>query len=105
MAKIKLFEHDNYGGQSFEFTSEHTNFNNISASGLRNNNFNDETSSIIVQEGRWSLFEHSDFNGVRWEVHDHGGPNGDGRYPSSGHWENGNDPISSNDQISSIRPI
>ena len=56
---------------------------------------NNDVSSVIVIDGAWTLYEHSDFKGTAWTVSDAGGPEDDGCYPSFEDWNGRNNTISS----------
>jgi hypothetical protein len=87
MSKITLFQNTNFGGDHLSLQQPDAN--------LKNQNFNDKTSAIIVCSGNWKLYQDSNFNGKLWEVHEKGGPNQDGLYPSYKDWGGTNDSISS----------
>jgi hypothetical protein len=85
MAKIILFEDTNLSGKSVIF----------SKSGNTGSSFNDKISSLVVVSGTWYLFKDSDFSGTSWYLTSHGGPDGDGVYPSYKDWGGENDKVSS----------
>lgn len=69
---IRLFRDSNFlGGEIVRSNSD---------ASLVNNNFNDAVSSVIVDEGVWTLFEHTNFQGRSITVARNGGPNGNGLY-------------------------
>lgn len=80
---IHLFEHADYGGGCMSI------FTNHDASSLKDSQFNDCATSVIVEgNGAWECFEHSDYRGKRWVL-------GPGRYRNSVAAGIGNDKISS----------
>ncbi len=81
-AQIRLYEHDNFRGQSF--TTERA-LGDFTRAG-----FNDRASSVVVRGGRWILCDNSRFGGncVRLRP---------GRYPSLS-------AMGLNDRVSSARP-
>ena len=87
MAKIILFTKQNYEGHSLVVES--------SESTLKGTGVNNDVSSVIVIDGAWTLYEHSDFKGTAWTVGDAGGPEDDGCYPSFEDWNGRNNTISS----------
>jgi uncharacterized protein YcfJ len=54
-ANITLFEHDYYGGRSFETSTRVNNF--------ENSGFNDRASSVVVTGSAWEVCEHARFEG------------------------------------------
>lgn len=91
MAKIILFQNTSFGGRYLVCQQADAN--------LKEQNFNDTTSAVIVCSGTWVLYQDSNYNGQQWVVSETGGPNGDGLYPSYKDW-NGK-----NDTVSSLKPI
>jgi hypothetical protein len=91
MPKITLFQNDKFGGKYLTLLETQTN--------LKNSNFNDITSAVIVCSGNWVLYEDSDFKGQQWVVKENGGPSSDGLYPSYKDWGG------KNDSVSSIKPV
>lgn len=89
MAKIILFNDQNFGGGCKIITDVTPHLGS----------FNDHTSSVIVIDGTWQLFQDADFSGTVWTVSSTGGPTNDGCYPSYTNW-NGKD-----DSVSSLKPI
>ena len=75
---ILLFEDTNYRGRMVPLTANDSNLGEIG--------FNDKTSSIIVVQGTWNLFQNYDFGGQQWEL-------GPGAYPEATYFKN--DSISS----------
>ena len=69
---IQLFRNDNFTGGALT--------KDDSDSNLSNDDFNDTVSSVIVQDGVWTLFEDAGFQGRSITVASKGGPAGDGRY-------------------------
>lgn len=69
---IQLFRNNDFTGGSIT--------RNDSDSNLADDEFNDVISSVIVQDGVWTLFENTGFLGRSVTVASNGGPNGDGRY-------------------------
>jgi hypothetical protein len=90
MAKVILFEHPNLRGDALVLQEEDN-------QDLRRKGCHDRISSLIVINGQWTLYRHTEFGGTRWHVQQQGGPEGDGTYPHFNDW-NGD-----NDQISSVR--
>ena len=86
---IRLFRDSNFRGGEIRRTA--------SDSTLVNDGFNDVISSVIVQDGVWTLFEHINFQGRSVTVASNGGPNGNGIYA------NPNTLGGRNDFFSSIR--
>jgi hypothetical protein len=80
---ICLFQDNNFGARMVTLTGAQSNFKNIY--------FNDETSSVIVVSGTWSLYEDINFKGTKWTL-------GVGQYatPQAGGFNN--------DAISSVQP-
>jgi hypothetical protein len=91
MPKITLFQNTNFGGKYLTLQQADSN--------LKDQNFNDITSAVIVCSGSWILYQDADFKGQQWVVTENGGPNGDGLYPSYNNW-NGK-----NDTVSSVKPL
>ncbi|HEV3468965.1 MAG TPA: beta/gamma crystallin-related protein [Pyrinomonadaceae bacterium] len=87
MPKVTLFQDANFGGKYLTLQQ--------AASNLKNQNFNDMTTAVLVCSGNWRLFQNADFGGMFWDVKENGGPNGDGLYPNSSSWGGKNDSISS----------
>jgi len=58
---ICLFEHDNYRGQMVALTD--------AVSDLKEINFDNKTSSVIVVSSTWNLYEDKDFKGDKWPLH------------------------------------
>jgi hypothetical protein len=91
MPKITLFQNTSFGGKYLTL--------NQADSNLKDQDFNDRTSAVIVCSGSWVLYQDSDYKGQQWVVTENGGPNGDGLYPSYKDW-NGK-----NDSVSSLKPL
>ena len=91
MPKITLFQNANYGGKNLTLRQADSN--------LKQQGFNDITSSIIVCSGSWILYQDANYEGTQWVVQENGGPNGDGLYPSYTYWDG------KNDSISSLKPV
>ena len=87
MAKIILFEKDNFSGKSLTLTADEPNF--------ESRKFNDKVSSLIVRGGVWTLYQHINYGGQQWEVRFNGGVDKDGAYANHGDWSGENDMISS----------
>ncbi len=83
---IMLFRHGDYRGQMVTLYGAESNLQNVL--------INDAISSIIVLSGTWKLYKGTGFEGPEWIVSATGGPNSDGRYPSSSGYF-GEDSISS----------
>jgi hypothetical protein len=91
MPKITLFQNTNFGGQYLTLQQADTN--------LKDQNFGDKTSAVIICSGNWVLYQDSDFKGQQWVVNENGGPNNDGLYPTYKDWGG------KNDTISSLKPL
>lgn len=91
MPKITLFQNTNFGGKYLTLNGADSN--------LKDQDFNDRTSAVIVCSGKWVLYQDTNFGGQQWVVEETGGPNGDGMYPSYKDW-NGK-----NDSVSSLKPL
>jgi Beta/Gamma crystallin len=89
MAWLKMYSDKNYGGCEVCSDGDRP---SLSAIG-----FNDILSSIKVESGTWTLFQHANYAGYSVTVSAHGGPNNDGEYPDSS-WLGGR-----NDVFSSMR--
>jgi len=87
MAKIILFEDVNFGGSSLVVT--------VADPDLVPQGWNDKTSSLIVVDGQWTLYEDTNYGGKSWTVSSVGGPTADGTYPDYSDWGGTNDSISS----------
>jgi uncharacterized protein YcfJ len=79
MAQLTFYEHDGFQGRSFSTNRQVADF--------QRGGFNDESSSVIVDRGRWEVCEDAQFSGQCFVLQP-------GQYPSLG----------SNDRISSVRP-
>ncbi|MHA7634358.1 beta/gamma crystallin-related protein [Corallococcus sp. M7] len=85
-----LFKDSNYGARMVAVTEAIAKLSDI--------NFNDQASSAIVLTGNWKLYKDSNYGGGDpWLISATGGPNHDGRYPSS-------EGFFGNDAVSSIKP-
>ncbi len=82
-AELVVYEHNNYGGQSFTTTRNVQNF--------KNQGFNDQASSAIVLRNRWEVCSDVRFGGRCVVLRP-------GRYPSLG-------AMGLNDRISSVRVV
>ena len=78
---VELYEHDDYKGRRLNVRGD--------VGDLEDNNFNDTTSSLVVNRGRWELCTDARFRG-RCRVY------GPGRYPNVRGY---------NDEFSSIRKV
>jgi hypothetical protein len=87
MAKIILFEKDNFSGKSLTLLADEPNF--------ESRKFNDKVSSLIVRGGVWTLYEHINYGGRQWEVRYNGSVDNDGAYANHSQWSGENDMISS----------
>lgn len=84
---IRLFAATNFiGGEIRRDTND---------ASLVDDGFNDVISSVIVQEGVYTLFEDTNFQGRSITVASNGGPNGNGLYPDPGTLGGRNDFFSS----------
>ena len=83
---IFLFEHVSFRGRTVTVYGSY--------SDLRKKNFNDKTSSIVVTDGRWSVYKHINFQGVSATLIP-------GIYPNPRAWGN----VPGNDQISSVKIV
>ena len=82
-AQVIFYEHDHFGGRSFEVDRQLGNFERAG--------FNDRVSSVVVLSGRWEMCTDRRFQGRCVVVRP-------GRYPSMG-------AVGLNDAISSVRPV
>ncbi|MEO8673040.1 MAG: beta/gamma crystallin-related protein, partial [Tahibacter sp.] len=64
--------------------------------------WNDKTSSIIVIDGQWGVYQDTNYSGTAWTVSRVGGPNGDGTYPDYSDWGGTN--VNANEPTSDARP-
>jgi hypothetical protein len=58
-AEVIVYEHVNFGGESFDATSDQP-----SAGG----NLNDKVSSIKVKSGTWRFYEYINYGGRYWDL-------------------------------------
>ena len=58
MAKVILFEHPNFRGDALVLQEEDN-------QDLRRKGFHDRISSLIVINGQWTLYRHTEFGGTR----------------------------------------
>jgi hypothetical protein len=89
MPTIHLFKDENFQGEEIVLNRGDEN--------LINSNFNDTISSIFVETGTWTGYEHVNFQGISVTFAPNGGPQDDGRYPNASYFGG------LNDQFSSIR--
>ena len=82
-AQVVFYEHDGFGGRSFEVDRQLANFERAG--------FNDRVSSVVVLSGRWEMCTDRRFQGRCVVVRP-------GRYPSM-------NAVGLNDSISSVRPV
>ena len=82
-AQVVFYEHDGFGGRSFEVDRQLGNFERVG--------FNDRVSSVIVLSGRWEMCSERRFEGRCVVVRP-------GRYPSLS-------AVGLNDAVSSVRPV
>ena len=73
MARIQLFRDVEFSGTPL--------IKNASDANLTNDGFNDVISSVVVDSGTFTLYEHANFEGYSFTVCKTGGPDSDGRYP------------------------
>lgn len=72
---IRLFRDEDFKGGEIVRSEDDGN--------LVESGFNDVITSVIVESGVWTLYEHTDFGGRSITVASNGGPDSDGRYPNS----------------------
>lgn len=87
---IALFQHTNYQGRMLILTGSNDHLPNI--------DFNDAVSSIIVLNGKWRVYEHSQFNGRYSTI-------GRGEYPDIHSNHIGGDSVSSVKLLGSKRAL
>lgn len=87
MARITLFQHVDYQGPQVTLDTSSPDFQTIP--------FNDVVSSVKVESGVWQIFEHVNYEGRNVTLAAHGGPNGNGQYPSTEAMGGFNDQFSS----------
>lgn len=87
MSQLTLYRDSNYRGGELHITGSTPN--------LKLFGFNDVISSLRVEGGTWTLFEHSDYKGYSVTVSAHGGPDNDGTYPNPAYLGGRNDKFSS----------
>jgi hypothetical protein len=104
MAKIILFEHDNYDGQALVIVQDTERLDVYQADVGEDGNWDNVVSSIIVISGEWTLYRDARFEGTRWFATAGGGPEKDGCYPSAQYWLSAFDGRpGENDQVSSLK--
>jgi hypothetical protein len=73
---LRLFRDNNFSGGEIN--------RDASDASLVDDGFNDVISSVIVQNGVYTLFQDINFQGRSVTVASNGGPNGNGLYPDPG---------------------
>jgi hypothetical protein len=91
MPTITLFKDDCMTGDAQKFSEAIANLKTVG--------FNDVTSSIVVTEGTWLLFQDQDFNRPIGVVSTTGGAAGTNAYPFPNFWGG------RGDRISSLKPV
>lgn len=87
MGKIQLYRDSDYKAGAVTLTGDIKNLKEV--------NFNDVTSSVIVESGTFTLYQDADFEGWSVTVSAVGGPADDGKYPSPKFLGDHNDSVSS----------
>lgn len=75
MAKVSLYYHGYYQGEREDVTQSEKRFSDLG--------INDQISSAIVESGTWQIYEHGNFGGRSVTLSSNGGPEGNGKYPTS----------------------
>ena len=87
---IVLFQHSYYRGRMLTLYTSNRNFLKL--------NFNDKMSSFIITGGRWTLYKHINYRGVRMT-------RGPGKYPTRKSWSRFWISTPGNDQVSSVKRV